>query len=329
MSRILLSEPIDAAGMAYLKDKAEVVTSPDPSEQSVGNLLPQTDALIVRTATRITREMIAAANRLKVISRTGGGLNNVDVDAATEFGVVVCGVKGVQDRSVAEHAVFMMGALARRFAYLQRQTCSGNFKSRYEYLPESLAGKRLGLIGLGRIGKILAEICIQGFCMEVWGYDPYVDADDLENSGIILKKEIPEILESADIISLHVPLTKETRGLMGRTYFGLMKPSAFIINTSRGEVIQEAALVGALKTGSIAGAGLDVFETEPPDDENPLFDFENVILTPHSAALTKDVVAGLAKSSAENAINVLEGREPSYSPNWEMVQEQKKKVSNN
>jgi D-3-phosphoglycerate dehydrogenase len=159
--------------------------------------------------------------------------------------------------------------------------------------------------------------------MEVWGYDPYVNADDLKDSGIIIKKEIPEILVSADIISLHVPLTEETRGLMGESYFSLMKPNAFIVNTSRGEVIQETALVAALKTGRIAGAGLDVFETEPPDADNPLFDFENVILTPHSAALTKDVVAGLAKGSAENAINALAGREPSYSPNWEIVREQK------
>ena len=322
MSRILLSEPIDHAGMKYLEDKAEVVVSPDPSEQSVGNLLPGADALIVRTATRITRQMLASADRLKVISRTGGGLNNVDVDAATDFGVVVCGVKGVQDRSVAEHAVFMMGALARRFYYLHQQTCLGNFKSRYEYVPESLNGKRLGLIGLGRIGQILAAICTQGFCMEVWGYDPYLDAADLKHTKILLKREIADIFDSADFVSLHVPLTPDTEGLMNKDHFDLMKPGAFIINTSRGEVIQEQALVEALKSGGIAGAGLDVFETEPPAADNPLFQMENVILTPHSAALTKDVVAGLAQGSAENAVGVLSGKEPTYSPNWEIVQAQ-------
>jgi len=308
--------------MTYLENKAEVAVSPDPSQQSVGKLLQEADALIVRTATQITREMIAGAGRLKVISRTGGGLNNVDVDAATDFGVVVCGVKGVQDRSVAEHALFMMGALAKRFTYLHQQTCLGNFKSRYEYKPESLNGKRLGLIGLGRIGKILAEICTKGFCMEVWGYDPYVDANALKHTEIILKKEISDILCSADFVSLHVPLTTDTQGLMSKANFDLMKPGAFIINTSRGEVVKEQALVEALKSGGIAGAGLDVFETEPPAVDNPLFQMDNVILTPHSAALTKDVVAGLAQSSAENAVKVLSGRAPSFSPNWETVQAQ-------
>ena len=140
-----------------------MVISPDPSESTVGTLMKDADALIVRTATRITREMIMNAKRLKVISRTGGGLNNVDVDAATEFSVVVCGVKGPQDLYVAEHVVCMMGALAKHFPYLNKQTLEGNWKSRFEYRPLGLAGKRVGLIGLGRIGRIVAELCAKAF----------------------------------------------------------------------------------------------------------------------------------------------------------------------
>jgi D-3-phosphoglycerate dehydrogenase len=318
--KILLSEPIDEAGLRVLDGRAQVVVSPDPSEESVGRLIQDVDALIVRTATRVSRKMLEGAGRLKVISRTGGGLNNVDIEAATHFNVVVCGVKGPQDRFVAEHTVFMMGALAKQIFYLDKETRKGNFKSRFDYRPVGLAGKRVGLIGLGRIGRIMAEICTRGFNMEVWAYDPYIAPEAPVETDIVIAKDIAEVIRTADFLSLHVPLTEETEGLMGRIQFELMKPTAFIINTSRGEVIQEKALIDALNRGTIAGAGLDVFEREPPDVHNPLFRMHNVIVTPHSAALTKETVAKLAEAAAENAICILEGRRPSYSPNWETLQ---------
>lgn len=323
MHKILLSEPIDEAGLKALEGRAEIVISPDPSEESVGKLLKDADALILRTATRVTADMIKAASSLKVISRTGGGLSNIDIEAATEHNVVVCGVKGPQDRFVAEHAVLMMGALAKRFSYLDEQTRKGNFKSRFEYLPDGLAGKRVGLIGLGRIGRIVADICIKGFNMEVWAYDPYVDAASIVLDGVVLSDNLNEVLKTADFLSLHVPATEETIGLIGKDQFTLMKPTAFIINTSRGEVIREADLVEALKNGHIAGAGLDVFEKEPPDPQNQLFQLENVLVTPHSAALTKQTVAKLAEGAAENALIVLEGKKPPYSPNWDIIQDKK------
>lgn len=306
--------------MGILEGKVEVIVSPDPSEQSVGDLLRDADALILRTATQVSREMIENAVHLRVISRTGGGLSNVDIEAATESGVVVCGVKGPQDRHVAEHTIAFMGALAKQFSYLDGQTRKGNFRSRFEYRPVGLAGKRVGLIGLGRIGRIVGEICANGFSMEVWGYDPYVGPEDLEGTGIVLREEITEVIRTADFLSIHVPLTEKTRGLMGAEQFRLMKSTAFVINTSRGEMIQERALIKALSDGLIAGAGLDVFEHEPPDPDNPLFHFQNVIVTPHTAALTKDAVAKLAEGAAENALNVLNSKPPSYSANWEEVQ---------
>ena len=316
MKKVLLSEPIDNAGMTILEGRVEVVVSPGPSEQSVGDLLQDADALILRTATQVTRKMIEDAAHLKVISRTGGGLNNVDIEAATDYNVVVCGVKGPQDRFVAEHAVGLIGALAKQFFYLDRETRRGSFKSRFEYRPVGLAGKRVGLIGLGRIGRIVAEISIKGFGMEVWAYDPYIEPKAVERTDIVLCEDMEEVIRTADFLSLHVPLTKETQGLMGPKQFDLMKPTAFIINTSRGEMIQEGALINALNDGLIAGAGLDVFEKEPPDPQNPLFQIQNVIATPHTAALTKDAVAKLAEGAAENAINVLDGKPPSYSANW-------------
>ncbi len=320
MKKVLLSESIDEAGMHALRGKVEVIVSPDPSNGTVARLMPDADALILRTATQVTREMIQKAGRLKVISRTGGGLNNVDVEAATEFHVVVCGVKGPQDRFVAEHAVSLMGALAKQFPYLDGQTRNGNFKSRFEYRPIGLAGKTIGLIGLGRIGRIVAEICTHGFGMDVLAYDPYVNPRSFESSSIKISDGMEEVIRAADFLSLHVPVTDQTRGLIGRRELELMKPTSFIINTSRGEIIQEAALVDALKREVIAGAGLDVFEKEPPDANNPLFQIPTVILTPHSAALTKDSVAKLAEGAAENALLVLEGKPPSFSPNWDAVQ---------
>jgi D-3-phosphoglycerate dehydrogenase len=155
--------------------------------------------------------------------------------------------------------------------------------------------------------------------MEVWAYDPYVKPETLEAEHIVLKDDISAVIRTADFLSLHVPVTENTRGLIGNAEFELMKPGAFLINTSRGEIVQEAALVDALKSKKIAGAGLDVFEKEPPDAANPLFDLENVIATPHSAALTQEAVALLAEGSAENVLRVLQGKKPSYSPNWDQV----------
>ena len=320
MRKILLSEPIDDSGIRLLEGKAEIVFCPEPTVQAIGRLIKDADALIIRTAGSVTREMMEGAGRLKVISRTGGGLNNVDIEAATDYNIVVCGVKGPQDRMVAEHTVSLMGALAKQFFYLDAQVRRGNFAARKEYRPEGLSGKQVGLIGLGRIGRIVADICARAFDMQVSAYDPYVTPETLASDDIILKEDMAEVIRAADFLSLHVPLTENTSGLMGSAQFELMKPGAFLINTSRGEVVQEAALVDALKNKKFAGAGLDVFENEPPDVRNPLFELPNVIATPHTAALTKEVVAQLAKGSAENALNVLEGKKPSYSPNWDIVQ---------
>jgi D-3-phosphoglycerate dehydrogenase len=174
----------------------------------------------------------------------------------------------------------------------------------------------------------VAEISIKGFGMEVLAYDPYIEPKAVEETDIVLCEDMEEVIRTADFLSLHVPLTKETQGLMGPKQFDLMKPTAFIINTSRGEMIQEVALVEALKNERIAGAGLDVFEKEPPGMENPLFQMENVILSPHSAALTKEVVAKLAEGAAKNVLNVLENKPPSYSINWEEVQAKTGKKKN-
>ncbi len=318
MKKVLLAEPIDEAGMKALEGKVDILVSPDPSGESVGKLLREAHGLIVRTATKVTRRMIQSAPHLEVISRTGGGLDNVDIDAATESGVVVCGVKGPQDRFVAELAVTLLLSLSKQIFYLNGEVRKGNFKSRYEYRPIGLFGKRIGLIGLGRIGRIVADIC-HHLGMEVWGYDPYLNPEDLHLPGLVFTREREEMIKTSDFLSVHVPLSGETQGLIGKKELGWMKPTAFLINTSRGEIIDEPALIEALQQGKIAGAGLDVFAKEPPEVSHPFFQMENVILTPHTGALTRDAVAQLAEGAAQNAIAVLEGEKPSYSINWDEV----------
>ena len=324
MKKVVVAEPIDEAGMKVLMGKVEIVISPDPSGESVGRLLREAQGLIVRTATKVTRSMIESAPHLEVISRTGGGLDNVDVEAATESNVVVCGVKGPQDRFVAEHAVTLMMALAKQIFYLNREVRKGNFKSRYEYRPMGLVGKRVGLMGLGRIGRIVAGMG-HDLGLEVWGYDPYLTPENLHLPGLVFTKEREEIIRTSDFLSLHVPLSHETQGLIGKKELDLMKPTAFLINTSRGEIIDEPALIEALQQGKIAGAGLDVFAKEPPEASHPFFKMENVILTPHTGALTKDAVAQLAEVAAQNTLDALGGRKPSYSINWDEVVRKKKK----
>jgi D-3-phosphoglycerate dehydrogenase len=325
MKNVVLTEAIDEAGIHLLEGRVNIIVSPDPSEQTVGQLMRHAHALIVRTATRITRPMIEGARELEVISRTGGGLDNIDVQAATDHRIIVCGVKGPQDRSVAEHAVTLMLALAKQLPYYDEELRRGNFKARFDYRSSNLTGKRAGIIGLGRIGRLVAKICICGLGMEVWGYDPYVRAEALKETRLVLRQDMGDVLRTVDFLSLHVPLTQETRGLIGKKELSLMKSTAFIINTSRGEIIQESALVDGLKNNVIAGAGLDVFEKEPPDIQSPLFQLRDVIVTPHSAALTKDTVAELAAGAARNAIDVLDGEKPSYSVNWDEVRAKRKK----
>jgi D-3-phosphoglycerate dehydrogenase len=310
--------------MKILEGRVEVIISPDPSGQSVGELLKEVHGLIVRTATKVTRSMIESAPHLEVISRTGGGLDNVDIEAATECDVVVCGVKGPQDRFVAEHAMTLIMALAKQIFYLNKEVRKGNFRSRYEYRPIGLAGKRVGLMGLGRIGRIVAEMC-HHLGMEVWGYDPYLNPEDLTLPALVFTKDREEMIKTSDFLSVHVPLSSETQGLIGRKELSWMKPTAFLINTSRGEIIDEPALIEALQQGKIAGAGLDVFAKEPPEASHPFFQMENVILTPHTGALTRDAVAQLAEGAVQNTIDVLEGRKPSYSINWEEVVRKRKK----
>ena len=319
---VLLPQPIETEAVSLLEKKNCIVTSaPDPKPETVLPLLKDAHGLILRTGITISRELIENADELLVISRTGGGLDNVDVSAATEKEIIVTSNLGVNTASVAEHVLSMILALSKRLILLDNAVRNGNFGIRYQNLPRDINGKTIGLLGFGRIGCEIGRICHQIFGMQVIAYDPYLpDEKKAEYRNWVTFAELYELISKSDVISIHVPLTDKTRHLVGDAEFSLMKTGAILINASRGGVVNETALVNALQNNQIAGAGLDVFSKEPVSVDNPLLKLENVILTPHTAALTRECVTRMATEAAKCVLDVFAGREPQNVANPQVLE---------
>ena len=319
---VLLPQPIETEAISLLEKKNCIVTTaPDPKPETVLPLLKDAHGLILRTGITINRELIENADELLVISRTGGGLDNVDVSAATEKGIIVTSNLGVNTVSVAEHVLSMILALSKRLILLDNAVRNGNFGIRYQNLSRDIYGKTIGLLGFGRIGCEIGRICHQIFDMQVIAYDPYLpDGKKAEYRSWVTFAELYELLSKSDVISIHVPLTDKTRHLVGDAEFSLMKTDAILINASRGGVVNETALVKALQNNQIAGAGLDVFSEEPVPADNPLLQLENVILTPHTAALTKECVTRMATEAAKCVLDVFDGHEPQNVANPQVLE---------
>ena len=318
---VLLPQPIESEAIALLdREICTITTAPDPKPETVLPLIKDTHGLILRTGITITRDLIDAADQLMVISRTGGGLDNVDVTAASEKGIIVTSNPGVNTISVVEHVLSMMLALSKRLATLDHAVRNSNFGIRYQNLPRDISGKTIGLMGFGRIGCELGKVCRQAFGMQVIAYDPYLSEEKKnECHSWVRMVELKELLSKSDFISIHVPLTDQTHNLVDEAELSLMKSEAILINASRGGVVNETALVEALQKNKIAGAGLDVFSEEPVSGDNPLLKIENVILTPHSAALTAECVARMAIEAAICVRDVFAGREPQNVANREVL----------
>ncbi len=293
----------------------ELVTIPDGEQAQFDLHMKDAEAVLLSTAYEVTKETIDNAGNLKVVSRTGVGVDNVDVKAATEKGVLVLNTPEANSISVAEHTLALIVSISKQLLMYDSELRAGNFKIRRTNRSADIDGKTLGLIGCGRIGRFTAEKCKAAFGMQVIGYDPYIK----ELPGITIYEDIKEVFKRADYISLHIPLTNETRNLVGKELLSLMKPTAFIVNTARGGIIDEAALAEALKENKIAGAALDVLESEPPAADNPLMPLKNVILTPHSAALTKECSARVAHEAALGISEYLKGNTPKFVFNKELV----------
>ena len=328
--RILLPQPIEAEAVTLLeKAGCNLILAPEPKFETVSPLLKSVQGIVLRTGISITPALLVHADELLVISRTGGGLDNVDVEAATEKEIIVTSNLGVNTSSVVEHALSLMLALSKQLPLMDRSVRNDQFGVRYKNYPKDLREKTLGLMGFGRIGSDLANACRNIFRMNIIACDPFL-SDDVKKKyeKQIRYVDLKTLFSKADVISIHVPLTGDTRHLVGEQEISWMKPDAIIINTARGPVMDEAALAQALKAGRIGGAGLDVFEKEPVTPDNPLLKLDNVILTPHTAALTRECVIRMATEAAQCVIDVLDGKIPRNIANPRILKSEKWKHLN-
>ena len=304
--KILITDPLAPAGVEVLKQipDAEIVEKVKLIPEELKKIIKDYDVLLVRSGTKVTADIIEAAERLKFIGRAGVGLDNVDIEAATRRGIIVMNTPGGNTISTAEHALSLLLALARNIpqAYLSLKEKKWERK---KLMGVELYGKVLGIIGLGRIGREVAKRA-QGFGMKIMGYDPYLPIEKLQELGIS-PSEIDEICQKADFITVHTPLTEETRHLIDERRLKMMKPTARVINCARGGIVDESALKKALKEGWIAGAALDVYEKEPPEDWS-LFELPNLIGTPHLGASTKEAQEKVAVQIAEQIKDAITGR---------------------
>lgn len=307
--KILLPQPILPEGYAYLREHGyEVVEGRGTTEDEIMADSADCDAMIVRTA-RITGRILDAAPKLKLIARHGAGYDGVDIDAARRNHIVVVTAGGANAVSVAELAVFYMLYCSRRFKAVMAH-CKEDYRyAKMGIQKTELDGKILGLIGTGNIGKLVAKKATYGFNMKVIAYDPF--ASDVPEY-IELVSERDRIFKESDYVSLHVPATKETIHSVGEREFDLMKNSAFLINTARGSIVDEAALIQALETGKIAGAGLDTMEKEPFEQNNPLLNMENVVVAPHIGGATKEASVRASVTCAQAIDDYFSGRVPKY-----------------
>ena len=312
--KVLISDSLSEEGINILKEAGlEVVYKPGLSPEELKNEIAEVDALIIRSGTKVTRDIIEAAKNLKVIGRAGTGLDNVDIQAANEKGIVVMNVPGGNTLSAAEHTLALLFSLARRIPQANLSVKQGLWE-RKKFMGVELNGKTLGIIGLGRIGSIVAEkaLCLK---MHVLAYDPFISPEAAAEKGIELVS-LDELFSRSDFITIHTPLTKETYHMIDRSAFEKMKPGVYIINCARGGIIDEEALYEAIVSGKVAGVALDVFEKEPVDPNHPLLKLDQVIATPHLGASTieaqkvvaveiaKQVVDYLLYGIVRNAVNV-------------------------
>ena len=298
--RVLVREPIAEPGLALLRSKFDVV---EDAESDLGSIIAGFDAIVIRSTTALDAAAIERAVRLKVIGRAGVGIDNVDVEAATRRGIVVANAPESTVVSAAEHTVALMLALARNVPQAHAALKAGTWE-RPRFSGVELAGKTLGVLGLGRIGREVARRAL-GLGMRVIAYDPLVALERFRDLGVEPAAAVDDVYAAADVISLHLPLTAETRGLLDAGAFARMRPGVRIVNTARGELVDEAALADAIRAGAVAGAALDVFTAEPYSGE--LLELEQVVVTPHLAASTVEAQDRAGLMIAEQVVSALEG----------------------
>ncbi|MDD2653837.1 MAG: phosphoglycerate dehydrogenase [Candidatus Omnitrophica bacterium] len=322
--KVLISDKLSDEGVQILKKEKElevdIKTELKPEE--LKQIIKDYDALVVRSGTKATKEIINAAAKLKVIGRAGVGLDNVDLEAATARGIIVMNTPGGNTISTAEHTMSMILALSRSIPQACASLKAGEWK-RSKFMGTELYNKVLGVVGLGRIGTEVAKRSLS-FGMKVIAYDPFISLEVAKQMGVEVM-ELKDVLSKADYITIHTPLSDETKHLISDKEFALMKPTAKIINCARGGIIDEGALAKALETKKIAGAAVDVFENEPPTG-SPLLKLENIVITPHLGASTEEAQVNVAIEIAEAVRDALLGRGVRNAANYPSVDPQTFKV---
>jgi D-3-phosphoglycerate dehydrogenase len=318
MARVLIAEPLAEAGVELLRAHHEVDARAATTREELLSAVAGAEALVVRSATRVDAEVLEAGRRLKVVGRAGIGLDNVDVAAATRLGIMVVNAPQSNVISAAEHTVALILAQARNIPQAHLALREGRWE-RGRFQGAELYGKTLGIVGLGRVGALVAQR-LNAFGMHLLAYDPYVSRDRAAQMGVELAS-LADVLARADVVTVHLPKTPETTGLIGQSELAAMKPGARLVNTARGGIVDEAALAKAIDDGHLAGAALDVF-AEEPTTQSPLFDLDGVVVTPHLGASTTEaqdkagvtiaqqLLLALAGQFVPNAVNVDAGPVP-------------------
>ena len=326
MHSVLVDRPLHVEALTLLSNKARVVAIYDDDREKILKALAEVDGVICSAALKMGEEEITLGKNLKVIGRPGAGYDSVDIKAATRMGIPVVYTPDGPTESVAEHVIGLMIMLAKKLPMVEKALKEeGDFRVRTRVTGMELFGKTLGIIGAGRIGRRTAEIASLGLGMKIIVFDPYMGENGQSTRQEFTRTDnMKTLLENADFVSLHVPFTEETRRLIGKDEFKLMKETAYFINTARGGIVDEPALIDALVSGSIAGAGLDVFEKEPPDPDNPLFKLDNTVVTPHISSFTSDGKRKMGVAVVQSSLDVLSGKVPEYMVNPEVWEKRRK-----
>ena len=311
--KVLLYENMHEEGKAILKEKADIFFAEQLDEDYLIGRVKEIDGIVIRANGRVSRKVIESAPKLKVIGRHGVGVENIDLEAATEKGIWVVNTPDANDASVAEHFFGLVLMLSKMLRKGEMALKEGRWEARYQYIGNELHGKTLGILGFGRIGKTVGQMGYKGFEMKILYYDT-MQYKEVEKEIKARKVSLGELLSKSDFVSINLPMLPETKGLIGEREFGLLKPTAHIINLARGPIWDEKALYTVLQERRIAGAASDVFEVEPATKGHPLFQLENFIGTPHMAAHTEEALGRMSRVAVD-VIRVLEGKEPIHPVN--------------
>ncbi len=327
MIKVLVSDSLSQEGLKIFNDSKELTVDvkTDLKPEALKEIIKDYDALVVRSATKVNKDIIQAATKLKVIGRAGVGLDNVDLEAATAKGIIVMNTPAGNTISTAEHTFSMILALSRNIAQANASTKKGEWK-RSKFMGVELYNKVLGIVGFGRIGSEVAKRALS-FGMRVLAFDPFLSAQVAEGLGVE-STELKKVLQESDYITVHTPLTDETRHMISDKEFAMMKNNVRVVNCARGGIIDEAALVKAVKAGKVAGAAMDVFENEPLAAESELLKLDNVITTPHLGASTEEAQINVAIEVAEIVRDALLGRGIRNAANYPCLEAEVCKILN-